>query len=60
MEKNMLATASYEQLLAALQRPADLPSFKDWRSVLKKSDKHFLSKSDCSAAFKAAKVPEFP
>jgi hypothetical protein len=58
--KKSLETKSTEVCIPLLQNPMSLPEFQDWRNLIKKFDTHFLTKQECSSAFKRASIEEFP
>jgi hypothetical protein len=58
--KPYLTSKGAEVCIPLLQNPMGLPEFQDWRAMMKRFDDNFLSKSEYSSLFKAAKVKEFP
>ena len=52
--------AQMDTVLPLLQNPTTASTMKDWREIVKKWDKHYLSKKDYSALFKKAGVKEIP
>jgi hypothetical protein len=58
--KDKITTGSMEVVTECFQNPPSHPKFADWRSVIKKWDKKFLSQVQYSAYFKKAQVVEFP
>jgi hypothetical protein len=60
MAKEQLKTGGNETCIPLLQNPIRIPKFEDWRYVIKKFDRHFLTSKEYSALFKVAGVKEFP
>jgi hypothetical protein len=58
--KDKITTGSMEAVIEHLQNPTKHPKFADWRGVIKKWDKNFLTPAQYSAYFKKAEVVEFP
>lgn len=52
--------AQMDTVLPLLQNPTTAKTMKDWREIVKRWDKHYLSKKDYSALFKKAGLKEIP
>ncbi|EAY16617.1 TBC domain containing protein [Trichomonas vaginalis G3] len=58
--KKALVSDPFELILPNLQNPQNLPTMQDWRYLLKKYDKLWISEKDYIKYCNMAKVPAFP
>ena len=58
--KKKLLTNQMDKLIISIQRPFEQEEFKDWRYLMKKYDKLWISEKDYERYFKEADVELFP
>lgn len=54
------SSAQMDTVLPLLQNPTNAKTMKDWREIVKKWDKHYMTKKEYSALFKKAGLKEIP